>query len=215
MARNFNGGTDHIYVETAHSTDGLSEAISLWIKTTQTTVNACVASRWSGTSRNGWGLLINNTANKVSFVGYSATTQRLLLASSVSINGGGWVHIGVNMQGGNGATNTIYINGASDGSQNSSALWADSKANFLQLGDQTDAFWPTYVGDIAEVAVWWNTNLTAAGFAALAAGFSPRAVRAASLVHYLPLVNDATDFCKSPYPTVVGTTVTDHPRIIY
>lgn len=70
---------------------------------------------------------------------------------------------------------------------------------------------------IAEAAIW-SAELSADDIASLAAGFSPRMVRADALVAYWPMVNadsPAPEFVGVQEMTMTGTITTgDHPRII-
>ncbi|ESY37883.1 hypothetical protein X747_24775 [Mesorhizobium sp. LNJC384A00] len=68
-------------------------------------------------------------------------------------------------------------------------------------------------GEVAEVAVW-KAALNADEFNALAKGFSPRRIRPASLVAYLPLVRDTLDLFGIALTEINSPTVTDHPRVI-
>ncbi len=70
-----------------------------------------------------------------------------------------------------------------------------------------------FSGDVCEAAVW-NRVLSAAEIASLAAGYSPLFLPR-GLVFYCPLVRDVVNFNSGGNPAATGTTVSDHPRIIY
>ncbi len=67
-------------------------------------------------------------------------------------------------------------------------------------------------GSLAEVA-FWVAQLDNAERAALAAGASPSMIRPSALVEYLPMVRANVSY-KRAAPTLTGTTVSAHPRII-
>jgi hypothetical protein len=67
-------------------------------------------------------------------------------------------------------------------------------------------------GILAEFAVWDAVLSDGEGFA-LCKGYSPLLIRPQSLVEYLPMVRNKTSM-KIAAPTVVGTAVQPHPRII-
>jgi hypothetical protein len=73
-----------------------------------------------------------------------------------------------------------------------------------------------YVGSLAQVGIW-NTNLVSSDVTALNAGFSPKLVRAANLVSYVPLLTvtgTEPDRCRATGWTVNGTPVSiANPRI--
>jgi hypothetical protein len=220
MARNFANTTDRIdYFRNAQTNTLTTESVAFWMKTTQATVNVQVWANWSGASRAGLGLILNNTSNKISAFGFDNTTQRFTVASTTSVNSGSWVHVAVTADRNNAGRNDIYINGISEANANSSAAWTTGASNYIILGDSQDTFWPTFVGDMAEVAHWANVKLTADEVATLAAGFSPLHVQPAALDHYAPLVNNPISIITPTYtidgpgPTVTGTTVSEHPRI--
>ncbi len=67
-------------------------------------------------------------------------------------------------------------------------------------------------GWLAEVAIW-NVILTDSEFAALQAGYSPMLIRTTALVEYVPMLRDNVSR-KLAAPTMTGTAVQPHPRII-
>lgn len=216
MAINFAGGTDRLQYGGA-GWDFTPFAVSFWFKTTGITVNTALAAIWSTTSRGGWGMILNNTANKLSTFGYDATTARVTLVSTTTVNDGVWHHVLFNGNTANGGANSLYIDGASEATANSSAAWAiPSSGRPFTLGDNTDTFWASFSGDIAEIGVW-NRQLDADEAKALGGGsstcpVSPLRVATPSRVFYAPLVRDHRNRYDST-ATLTGTTVSDHPRI--
>jgi hypothetical protein len=209
MAINFAGGTDRVRHGAGNSATG---CVAFWMKTTQTTVSACLLSNWSLASRLGYGLYLNNPLNKITVQGYASTSPaKVNIDSTTSINDGNWHHIAFNWNVASGGANTLYVDGGSGVSANSTAAWSVAGTGFY-LGDNIDTFWPSYVGDMAELAEW-SRQLDASEVAALAKGFSPIIIAPASLVHYDRMIRDVIDL-KDSFSVVTGTTVSDHPRMI-
>lgn len=87
----------------------------------------------------------------------------------------------------------------------------------LAIGRHINEAQDTFVGRLAEVAVW-STYLTDAEQAALAKGVCPKLVSPQSLVFYCPLIgrnSPETDFKGGLTGTVTGTSTETHPRIYY
>lgn len=213
MARNINGGTDHIY----YTIPGIPVAtgcFAFWMKTTQATANAVPASYISGLTRNGFIFVLNNTLNKILVQGYDPSAARVALVSTTSVNDGNPHLVVFNFNRANGGANALFIDGTSEATGNSSASWTVVSSDFfMQLGDQVDTFWPSYIGDVWEVG-YWNANLTADEIAALAKGFSPKTIRQSALIDYWPLVRGSNGI-KGIIPNdELGTTVVPHGRIM-
>jgi prepilin-type processing-associated H-X9-DG protein len=214
MARNFAAATDRIAYESTNILVGNPVSVAFRIKTTQATANVQLAARWSNTSRNGWGVILNNLgANKITIVAYDAGTQRVSATGTTTVNDGNWHSIVATFNGNNGAANVLYVDGVQDATANSSAVWSASN-HLVAGGDSYDAFWPTFAGDMADFGYWVNTTLSADDAAAYARGFSAKAIRTPYV--YAPWVRDhqartAQAIAPSGFS---GTTVTDHPRVI-
>ncbi len=216
MAFSFAGGTDRIAYGT--SFDTTVGAISFWLKTTQTTANAVPISIWTGSSRSGFAFLLNSTANKIRVVCYDGSTLRVDLTSTTSVNDGNWHHIGFNFRVTSGQNNALFIDGNSEANANSSANWAiDSTSASLYLGDTADAFWPSYVGETAEVAYFKGAVLTADEMASLARGASALHLgpppTSAGFCFYAPLTRTHSNLMNS-FGTVTGAVASPHPRIL-
>jgi hypothetical protein len=215
MARNFNGGTDSLVYQ--HDPSPLAQGCaSFWIKTTQTTATTSILTYWNSSSRNGWGIILNNTANKITALGYSASNQ-VNLASTTSVNSGSAFHVAFNYDRANGGANELYINGSQEASGNSAAAWTNLNTNFwVQAGDNLDAFWASYVGDLWEIGHWQGGKLAAEDIAALAAGYAPKLMRPNLLTLYAPLVRETRPVKINTTGTIsaTGTTASDHGRII-
>lgn len=211
MAISFAGGTDRINLGTNAAIS--AGCISFWLKTTQATASVAVATLWSNLSRFGFGIILD-ASGKISAQGYDTSTNRVNVISTTSVNDGTWRHFVYNWNTANGGANTIYVNGSSEATGNSSAAWSvgSPQGLGLHLGDPVDSFWATYNGHLAEVGLW-TRNLDAAEITALSKGYSPKLIAPASLNVYMPLVRDAHNKRDSTL-TVTGTTVSDHPRIM-
>ena len=83
----------------------------------------------------------------------------------------------------------------------------------LTIGAESGSDTKTLDGILAEVGVW-SVLLTAAEFAALAKGYSPPLIRPSALVEYIPMVRSNVSY-KLAAPTITGTVLQPHPRIIY
>lgn len=215
MARNFNGGTDRIAFDGLPAQGSGLYAFAFRFKTTQVTVNAMLAARWGPTSRNGWGLILNNTLNKILLQNYNSTGTVLSIAGTTTVNDGVWHDAILNSNAANAGTSQVHIDGALDISGSNSAALGGSGA-FLQFGDNFDPFWPTYVGDIADTGAWSGINLNADEIAAYHKGFSACQIRPQNLDYYAPFGRDYQDRMGNPIGTsgFSGTTVVDHPRVV-
>lgn len=212
MARVFGGvSTDKLTTGlTAHST------LRTWAVWTYRT----------GGGGNGLGRIIEKGASATEFIYNSdgatsyqfqrnwSTGNGVWQIAQPSLNA--WHHILVTYDGG-ATTNDpiIYIDGVSQtvtqsGADPSGTIVTD--ANPVLIGNNSNNN-RVFAGNICEVAIW-NRILTAAEASAIGAkGFSP-AFFPNSLVEYAPLIRDLTSY-KNSILTAVGTTVANHPRIIY
>lgn len=216
MARSFAAATDRIQDADFGSGDTVG-CWAMWMKTTQSATNIPVGSVWSNGSDSGLALVLGGGGNtdKIVAFGKSASAETVGLVSTTSVNDGNWHHVAFNFNCANGAANSLYVDGNLEGSGNSSAAWSIASGNPRILGDNNDAFWSTYEGEIAEWAEWQGHQLDAAEIAALAKGGSPRSVALYALTFYSPLVREARNFVKTTFAsTVTGTTVTTHPRMV-
>jgi len=125
MAIHFAGGTDKVAYGGSGYLGHVLGCIAFWMRTTQATANAVPISIWNSSSRNGFGFLLNNTANKLTVQCYNTTgTPSINMTGTATMNGGGWKHVALNWNQNNGGTNTCYVDGVSDSTANSSPAWA-------------------------------------------------------------------------------------------
>ncbi|CAN7702090.1 LamG-like jellyroll fold domain-containing protein [Mesorhizobium sp. LjNodule214] len=215
MAINFAGGTDGISYGAGFSWPQVG-CFSFRMKTTQTTANATPASIWNSSSRWGFGFTMNGVANKIRAmgVGVDASAIAFQLYSTTDINDGSWHTLGFNYNTNSGGANSFYVDGVSEASDNSAVTWTiGSGSPPLLLGSQP-SFWPSYVGDLAEVAVW-NRQLDVAEHAVIGKDLSPSKVAGNVLKFHAPLVRPARDRYGATMTGPTGTTVTQHGRVVY
>lgn len=215
MAINFAGGTDEISYGAGVSWPQVG-CFSFRMKSTQTTANATPASRWNSSSRWGFGFTMNGVANKIRAmgVGVDASAIAFQLYSTTDVNDGNWHTIGLNYDTTIGQPNALFVDGVSEASGNSANDWTISSGSPpLLLGSQP-SFWPSYVGDLAEVAVW-NRQLDVAEHAVIGKDLSPSKVAGNVLKFHAPLVRPARDRYGATMTGPTGTTVTQHGRVVY
>lgn len=216
MAFNFAGGTDHAWWVIAPAPASIG-TLAFWMKTTQTTSNALPFSYWGATSRNGWGMILNSGgAGKINFQGYGVTANRISLVSTTSVNDGNPHHVAVTYGRNNTNGCALYVDGNLEASGSSSGDWNSAGTNFfMQAGEPVDTFWPSYVGDLWDMAHWDGSPvLDSAEIAALAKGFPPHLVRPAFLEFYAPLARDVRCLKGNALNALSGTTVSAHGRSV-
>ncbi|OWK20749.1 hypothetical protein AJ88_26245 [Mesorhizobium amorphae CCBAU 01583] len=190
--------------------------MAFMMKTAQVTANAAVLSYWSGVSRDGFGFILNNTANKLLAQGYASSgSPKVNLLSSSSVNDGNWHSIAFNYNRNNGGANALFVDGSQEATGNSaSAGWVGGHSNiWIAAGDNPDTFWASYVGEIAEIG-HWTVNLDASEIAALAKGFGPKLIRPASLIFHAPVVRETGERKAGLAANITGGGVSDHCRVI-
>ncbi|TIV70589.1 MAG: LamG domain-containing protein [Mesorhizobium sp.] len=182
------------------------------MKTAQATANVSVMSHWSGTSRLGWGLILNNTANKLLFVGYpTSTPDGIQLLSTSNLNDGNWHSVAVNFDRTIGNQNELFIDGASQVASNATANWGNNSFKNLGAGI-TNGFWAAYNGHLAEVG-YWSAKLSADEAKALAQGICPLKIQPTTNLMYAPNIRDVNEWRFGVTPTTVGGSASDHPRV--
>ena len=210
MARTFNGTNDSIEAASAPVT-AVPLTIACWFYPTSSAGVAVVALGVSGGSDRfqmscvpgstpvGAASVQSGTASQSSFSGTASLNQwhhgAAVFASSTS--------------------RTAYFNGAAATANTTASTPAGinrlniSGRYFTTLG----AF---FQGAIAEVGVW-NAALNADEIASLSKGFPCRLVRPSALVFYSRLIQNVMDIRNGVLLSELGTgtTVSDHPRIIY
>lgn len=212
MAINFAGGTDRIAFGSGFN--AARGCASAWFKTSQTDANTALMSVWSSTSRNGWGVLLNNVTNKLTLVaGPSNTPSAVIMSSTANLNDGNWHHFAYNWDTTLGNPNYLYIDGVLDITQNATRAWSVGSLENLYFGDNIDPFWASYNGDLAEGAVWVGRHLGAAEIAAIGKGFVAANIAPDVDRFYAPFVRSGLNRADPYLLSQVGTTVTPHPRL--
>lgn len=133
----------------------------------------------------------------------TATSTSNPFASNTS-----WTHVCITRSG---TTMTIYINGSSVASGSNAGFDALDAGDWKWGNNQYDA--NAWQGDMAE---WgkWDRLLSSAEIAGLVAGYSP-ACYPDSLKFYIPMIRNYNEIKIGTTVTNNGTTVVEHPRIIY
>ncbi|TGT76702.1 MULTISPECIES: hypothetical protein [unclassified Mesorhizobium] len=214
MAISFAGGTDALQYDITNNLPAVG-CISFRMKTTQTTANAAVCAYWSSTSRFGVGFLINNTANKLLALSYASSggSNAFLLYSTTNVNDGNEHIIALNYNTGNGQPNALFVDGSQEASGNSGFSWNGLSGNILQVADMLDTFWPSYVGEMSELACWLR-QLDAAEMSALGQKISPSKIGRNDRYLHAPLVGPARDR-HGHAVTQIGASTTAHGPVIH
>lgn len=213
MARALNGTSDVMTNASAMST-WLSASVgtaAIWYRPAGTPANSGTVyvndPLWV-TSGNDFGLIRGDTGSgdRVHAYNWDGNADSV----SAACTPGTWNHWIWRHAGGelvlykDGILAALTASGNSTGITNSLRLGNVSGSGFLE-------------GDVAELA-FWNVSLQDDECAALGKGFSPRMIRPASLTGYWPLGGRASperDLRAGRALTLTGTTVADHPRVIY
>lgn len=128
-----------------------------------------------------------------------------------------WHGIGVSYDNGAASNDPVfYVDGVStslntDVNPTGSPL---TSADAYTIGNRQSDSGRHWDGMLCEAAIW-DAILTAAEFQALGVGVSPALVRPQSLVLYEPMLRDNIDLRQGGTPTITGTVVQPHPRVIY
>lgn len=134
---------------------------------------------------------------------------------SATLSTNTWYHVVQRFA--NGAGHATFINGVSDGTSGLSGL-SPVTSGSLGIGYDVTGGSLTFAGRIADACVW-NSALTNAEVAALAAGMRPYRIQRGNIIAYLPF-----DGVSSPEPdlsgfanngTLTGTTNTAGPPLTF
>jgi hypothetical protein len=171
MTISFAGGSDSIIWATPPSTP-VNGTVSFKFKTTQATSTVSLLSHWNGSSRQGWGFILNDpgSANKLTVNCANTTaTVSAKLTSTTSINDGAW-HTAALVYRRNSGNNLLYIDGVQEALAASATSWNPGGTPNMAVS-RTNGFWAAYVGEVASIG-HWSDNLNADEIAALAKDFS-------------------------------------------
>jgi hypothetical protein len=199
MACGINGATD--YFTFSPPVTGTPFTLSVWVYA-PTLNSRFVINMANGESYHSLLYLSDGTAIARSFVSGDGSFNGQSTTSGFTA--AAWHHLcGVWTSN---ANRQIYLNGSSG--------TANTTTKNVGTLTSASAAASTGVHYIADIGIW-NVALTAAEIASLAKGFSASRVRAASLLHYMPLVRARQEVKTGAALTDVGTpTVQTHPPII-
>lgn len=187
-------------------------SVALRMKTTSVTANVHVNSRWDSGSRNGFGLLLNTTANKLQLAAYNATTLQVNMTGTTTVNNGAWHSVILLLNGTTTTLQSMYVDGVLDASVTSSGAWLTNDVWWV-FGTDFNAFWGKPVIDYADAGYWTGRHLSADEIAAYAKGCSASNFRA-NLTAYAPMAREIRDLRGNALQANSGTTASDHPRVI-
>jgi hypothetical protein len=206
MARAFASGD---FIE--QTAPALHKAIAFRMRTTQVASNVAVVSRAGASgSSDGFVFLMQPAASGMDAKDGGVTYS---LSGGAALNDGTWHSVVANLASVAGETAQFWVDGVSAGTATNARTWGNADIPY-RIARAQDAFWVSYIGDIAEFAAW-SSALTADEAASLSRGFSPRLIRPTALVSYMPLIREVQDLRGvNGAPTLSGTTVAAHPRVI-
>jgi hypothetical protein len=132
-----------------------------------------------------------------------------VLSSTTPGTSTAWQHVALVRSG---ATITMYVDGASVGSDTATTPAGTDVAGSLFLGARADLSAGRFFGGSMAEFAKWDRALAAGELAALANGFSPLCLPG-SLRWYMPMVRNYTETVAAIAVTNTGSTVALHPRI--
>lgn len=109
--------------------------------------------------------------------------------STATYSAGAWAHFGWSWA--SATLRTAYLNGGNKGTQTTSRT--PSGLNTTAIATQLELSASNYYGGPIEGLGVWNVALTDDEFYSLSRGYSPLFIRPASLVHYFPLIANASE----------------------
>lgn len=224
MARSFNGSSDAITI--ALNLSAFSKiTIAFWLNwTTFANNDKLVMEHSTNYASNAGGFIINPNSGNPSGVFYSAVASgsggHLELASFTRPSAGVWhsyvFHIDANAVG-SAALPKTYVDGVSQTLSNTGSVTYPGGVTFgnYNLYIMSRAASSLFgAGAMAEFAIWGGVFLDDAEAVALSKGYRPAMIRPGSLVLYQPMLRANADLKTGVAPTLTGTTVSEHPRII-
>ena len=214
MARLFNGTNDSIEGASAPVTS-YPLTIACWVNPSVLTAGVLISVGISGGSDR-FQIYIDSANSKrvATLISASGSTVETYVSGTYST--GSWFHAASVFT--SSSARSAYYNGIlGTGGFPSGTPLTPSGLNRINIGARYNTTLGGYAsGSIAEVGVW-NVALTADEIASLAKGFPCRLVRPSALQFYSRLVRNVQDLRGGVALSELGTgtTVSDHPRIIY
>lgn len=190
MGRSFTGGQNVAIAPSEYfNCKGDGMTLAYWIRTTQVNSNTGVLSNWNGSSRGGFGSLLNNVAGQLTLtVNGGVAPGGNINTVGAAINDGNWHHFAATFDRTGAANNCrLFKDGVYNTQGTIGANWVQGGQTMV-VGSASDSFWARYVGDLAEVGVW-TCKLTDEQIAALAAGAPCSYARPDLLELYLPFLD--------------------------
>lgn len=213
MARGFKttlGGTANDIITTGLSTNAILRSFWMWVYP-RANVNGMVFWR----QQTAGGNVCQTTYNATTYVFHRHWSTALGTWSIASAAAGAWHSLGFSYNGSATANNPIaYLNGAKPGvtrTTGPTGTLLDLSGGPFYIGNDPSLV-SCHDGMLAEFAVW-DAILDDGEFFAMNKGCSPLMIRPQSLVEYVPLVRNNVS-AKLAAPTISGTAVQPHPRII-
>lgn len=209
MARDFNGSTDDILYTNVLDPNATPFTMAIWAKADaldDPNDQHMILHQQDGTGvgRNTLGL-DKSGANWfiATFLGGSS------LVGTTNVPTGGWHHYALTHSTAGAGTLRLYL----DGVEEASATRTPEACNGSHIVGEHKNVSRNWDGPVAELA-FWNRELSAAEISILADGFAPTFLRN-GLILYPPLIRDTHELASGATATVSGTTVSEHPPIIY
>jgi hypothetical protein len=196
--------------------DGANGTMACRFRTSQANANIALMGRNASTnSEDGCMTFISAALDKCcGFANNSFNNNKFNLGNGAgpTVRDGNWHSMAMTFSMTLNVSCTLVVDGVTDSSANSAGGWSFGGQN-VRHGLNQDAFWTTFIGDMAEMT-WWNVQLTADELKAYTSGLTPRLIRPSALVYYIPAVRDVIDV-KGSSLTLTNTTIgATHPRIV-
>lgn len=215
MARDFvRASNEYLEIATAPVTVA-PLTVSCWANTdvSTTTDDYCLLQiQDASTTDDYWRLNADGDTNSGEFTWRAKRSSGSAIAVSTLVPTTGiWYHIaGIEISS---SSRKILVDGGNSGTNATSKVPVN--IDTMAIGRERDSTpGDSWEGKIAEVAVW-SAALTDTEVGILAAGYSPLFVRPQSLVFYSLLIRDLIEKISGTTLANSGTTVIEHPPIIY
>lgn len=205
MAYSFDGSNDYMFKSLVGQSYQVPTTLSCWFSAGNTAVqmgmvnlNYSAGARWNAIELATSGAVVARAPGSVAGTAVSATTT-----TTCSLNT--WNHAAGVFTGED--SRTAYLNAGGKNTDTSAGglQTVFQRINFgarVRAGTTPDPS-TYYNGKLAEIGIW-NVALTDAEISTLASGVKPIYVRPASIIAYIPLVRDVTDYVDANAITQSG-----------
>ena len=210
MARTFNGTNDSIEAASAPVT-AVPLTIACWFRPTSSAAAVICSVGVSGATDRFQMSAIPATPVINATTVQGGTAQAASLNTAIALNT--WHHGAAVFSAIN--SRQVFLNGAGS-TVNTGSATPSGLNRFNISGAYAPSLTARFTGAVAEVGIW-NVALTADEITSLSKGFPCRLVRPSALVFYSRLIRNVMDIRNGVALSEIGTgtTVSDHPRIIY